>query len=236
MNHLRQVARILRTDGAVAAVAVLLTVTVAGLFAMHPLSAWHWGDRGIWDIWLEAGMLSLFGWAMWFWGMLLAIALSVRERAWSLLVWAVILALLLYDDAEEFHELLARRLATELFPGMPTLSELLAFAAVGSVCLAIALAGTAVARPATRGVHTALVLILATGVFFGVGADAIQNLVGRESSWWLPVTLVEQMGEAMTSVAIVVAFIAWIGHGIDPAHPGSRALVQAPDRQSAPHA
>ncbi|WP_375003464.1 hypothetical protein [Aeromicrobium sp. CTD01-1L150] len=217
MNHLRQLARILRTDGAVGALATLLVITVAGLLAMHQVSVRLWGERGIWDIWLEGGMLSLFGWGMWFWGVLLAIGLAMREHAWSLLVWGAILALLLYDDALELHEYLARRLATELLPGMPTLSELIVFGTIGALCLAVALVARGVARPMTRGVHTALIVIFAVGAFFGVGADAIQNQVERGTTSWLVITVIEQIGEAMTAVAVVVALVAWIGNGIDPA-------------------
>lgn len=226
MNHLRQLVTTLRTDGAVGAFAALLTVTVAGLLAMHQVSVLLWGDRGIWDIWLEGGMLSLFGWGMWFWGVLLAIGLAVRERAWSVLVWGAILALLLYDDALELHELLARRLAAELLPGMPTLSELIVFAAIGAVCLTAALVARSLARPTTRGVHTALIAIFAVGACFGVGADAIQNQLDRGTASWLVVTVVEQIGEAMTSVAIVVALVAWIGNGIDPAAQATRRVIR----------
>lgn len=221
MDHLRQLARILRTDGAVGAIASMLGVTVVALLAMHPFALWLWGETGVWDLFLEAGMISMFGWGMWGWGVVLATALALRTRAWSLLAWSLVLFVLMADDMLEIHELVARRLNATSLSALPGPPELLALGALGVICLSIALIARALATGPVRGVHTALIVILAVGAFFGVGADTVQNFTVRDTPVWLLVTLVEQVGEALTTVAVPVALIAWIGHGIDPTRPAT---------------
>lgn len=227
MDHLRQLARILRTDGAVASIAAMLVVTVVALLVMHPFALWWWGETGVWDLFLEAGMISMFGWGMWGWGVVLATALAVRTRAWTLLAWTLILTVLMVDDMFEIHELATRRLNRTALGDLPGPGELIVLGALGLLCLTIALVARSLARGHVRGVHTALIVILAVGAFFGVGADTVQNFTVRDTPAWLAVTLLEQVGEALTTVAAPLAFIAWMGHGIDPTRPEDSARTGA---------
>lgn len=175
-------------------------------------------------------MISMFGWGMWGWGVVLATALAVRTRAWTLLAWTVILAVLMVDDMFEVHELASRRLNATSLGDLPGPGEMLVLGALGLICLSIALTARALARGHVRGVHTALVVILAVGAFFGVGADVVQKFTVRDTPAWLVVTLIEQVGEALTTVAAPLAFIAWMGHGIDPTRPAASA--RPPARES----
>jgi hypothetical protein len=117
---------------------------------------------------------------------LIAIALfwvALRDRWLTPFLWAIIFVMILCDDAFQIHEWLghdvsiAARLPSTSLLFADDLGELVIFGLMGLVAVGIAVASFIQKGPLSRAMTLRYALIVCGLAFFGVGVDAIHQMV-----------------------------------------------------------
>lgn len=124
-----------------------------------------------------------FNYAKWAVIVIALLWLTLRDRWLTPILWAIVFMMILLDDAFQVHEWLGHDVAVAL--GLPSNSllygddfgELVVFGLMGAVALGIAVTSYAQKGPSARVMTLRYALVVAGLGFFGVGADAIHQMV-----------------------------------------------------------
>jgi hypothetical protein len=161
--------------------------------------------------------------------------LAVRDRWLPPLLWAVVFVMILLDDSLQLHEWIGHEISDK--SGLPSnsllyaddLGEILVFVIMGLVVAALAATLFTQKGAAARVISLRFSLIMVGLGFFGVGVDAVHQMVAHlventTLASLLPqiLGLIEDGGEMIVgSIAVAITLAA------DPVHPAVPSADQA---------
>lgn len=125
--------------------------------------------------------------------------LAIRDRWLAPVLWSIVFAMILADDALQIHEHLGRLLSTTLKIPDGTLvygtdlGELIVFGVMGAITLAIALFLLTRTDDLSRLMNKRYVVIILALGFCGVGFDAIHSVIQHVTGTSSLATLLQQV-------------------------------------------